>query len=219
MTIAVTQEDFGQAAFTKSALAFYDSFVLRMTCRWVWRCPNERVLAWYGKHLSANHLEVGVGTGYFLDHAAFPAERPRIALLDLNPNCLERTVERIARYSPETYQANLLEPIRIAMRPFDSVALNYVLHCLPGAFPEKGMVFAHLKEVLNPGAVVFGSTVLNGGVPRNFLAKVFIRFFNARKTLSNERDEYEHFITALHRHLRDVQVEIVGSVALFSGRV
>ncbi len=109
MAIAVEQKNLGQAVFTKSALAVYDWLVLRLTCRLIWRCSNENVLALYQKHLSGNHLEVGVGTGYFLDHSIFPISRPRVGLLDLNPNCLERTAKRIARYAPETYLVLALE--------------------------------------------------------------------------------------------------------------
>jgi len=37
--------DRGQAAFTRTGLALYDLLVLRGLCPWVWRCPNERILA------------------------------------------------------------------------------------------------------------------------------------------------------------------------------
>ena len=83
--------DRGQAAFTRTGLALYDVLILRALCPWVWRCPNERILTAYRQHLSDNHLEVGVGTGYFLDHARFSNASPRVALLDLNVHCLART--------------------------------------------------------------------------------------------------------------------------------
>jgi hypothetical protein len=125
--------DRGQAAFTRTGLALYDLLVLRGLCPWVWRCPNERILAAYRRHLSNNHLEVGVGTGYFLDHARFSDATPRVALLDLNTHCLARTARRIARYHPEVYRADVLQPIVLDVRRFDSVALNYVVHCLPAS--------------------------------------------------------------------------------------
>ena len=59
---ATGDADRGQAAFTRTGLALYDLVVLHGLCRWVWRCPNERILAAYRQHLSSNHLEVGVGT-------------------------------------------------------------------------------------------------------------------------------------------------------------
>ena len=208
----------GQAVFSRPVLALYDWLVLGVTCNLIWRCSPARTLAFYGRHLSANHLEVGVGTGFFLDRAAFPVRKPRVALLDLNPNCLERTARRIARYTPEIHRADLLAPLHLPGR-FDSIAINYVLHCLPGAFPEKGRVFAYLKGLLNPGGTLFGATLLSGGVPRSALARAFMRLYNRLRIFSNERDDLAGLEFALRQHLTDVRVEVAGCVALFSGRV
>jgi SAM-dependent methyltransferase len=207
----------GQAVFTRPVLALYDWFVLGLTCNLIWRCSTARTLAFYARHLSANHLEVGVGTGYFLDRGAFPVPRPRVALLDLNRNCLERTAKRIARYAPEVHQADLLAPLPLATR-FDSIGLNYVLHCLPGAFPEKGHVFAYLKGLLNPGGTLFGATLLSSGVPRGLVARTSMALYNRLGVFSNQRDDLDGLEFALRQHLADVRVEVVGCVALFSGK-
>jgi SAM-dependent methyltransferase len=207
----------GQAAFSKPVLALYDWFVLGLTCNLVWRCSTSRTLELYRRHLSANHLEVGVGTGFFLDRAVFPVRAPRVALLDLNLNCLERTARRIARYAPEAHRADLLAPLHLAAR-FDSIGLNYVLHCLPGAFPEKGRVFAYLKALLNPGGTLFGATLLSGGVPRSLLARASMAFYNRVGVFSNARDDLAGLELALRTQLAEVRVEVVGCVALFSGR-
>jgi SAM-dependent methyltransferase len=217
MVTVVKHENLGQAAFTKKSLSLYDSMVLGLICHLIWRCPNDRVLAQYQKHLSANHLEVGVGTGYFLDHAEFPTRQPRVALLDLNQNCLDRTAQRIARYAPEVYHANVLAPIHINAGKFDSVCLNYVLHCLPGSLPDKGVVFANLKALLNPGGVIFGATVLQDGAHGNMPATMLMRFLNSRQLFSNERDNLNSLVQALEQHLTDVHVDVVGCVALFKG--
>jgi hypothetical protein len=111
----------------------------------------------YNRHVSANHLDVGVGTGYFLDHCRFPSHTPRIALMDLNRNSLDFASRRIARYKPETYIRNVLEPIAIDALRFDSIGVNYLLHCLPGTMESKSVAFDHLKALMNPGAVLFGS--------------------------------------------------------------
>ena len=92
----------GQAAYTKRALAAYDLLVLGVSNRFIWRCPTQRLLDHYNGHVTANHLDAGVGTGYFLDKCRFPSPAPRIALLDLNQNTLDFASRRIARYKPET---------------------------------------------------------------------------------------------------------------------
>jgi SAM-dependent methyltransferase len=216
---ATADADRGQAAFTRTGLALYDLLVLRGVCPWVWRCPNERIHAAYRQHLSNNHLEVGVGTGYFLDRARFSDAAPRVALLDLNTHCLARTARRIARYHPEIYRADVLQPIVLDVRHFDSIALNYVVHCLPASWPDKGVVFEHLKTLLNPGGTLFGATLVQGDVPQTAAAAGLMRWFNARGTLHNQADTRIRLVEGLEQHLNDVQVEQVGCVALFSGRV
>ena len=217
MTLSAEEVDAGQAAFTRTTLSFYD-WLLEFTCERIWRCPIERTLDLYAQHLSSNHIEVGVGTGYFLDHSRFPASQPRLALLDLNPHCLEHTARRLRRYAPEVYRVNALAPIEINARHADSLAINYVLHCLPGAFPEKGAAFEHLRPLLNPGGVLFGSTVLRLGVPCDLRARAFMRLYNARRVFSNLQDSLAGLTQALECHFDDVRVDVVGCVARFSGR-
>ncbi len=89
----------GQAIYTKSFLAMYDLSVLGFFCRFIWKCPSHHILELYNQYVSANHLDIGVGTGYFMDHCKFPAANPRIALMDLNPNSLEISKNRLERYS------------------------------------------------------------------------------------------------------------------------
>ena len=102
----------GQAVYTKPMLAAYDLLVLGVSNRFIWGCPTQRLLDHYNRHVTANHLDAGVGTGYFLDKCRFPSPAPRIALLDLNQNTLDFASRRIARYKPETYRRNVLEPLR-----------------------------------------------------------------------------------------------------------
>jgi SAM-dependent methyltransferase len=207
----------GQAAFNDHTLKYYD-WLLQWTCNRIWRCPIGQTLELYQRHLSSNHLEVGVGTGYFLDRSRFPSPNPRLALLDLNPHCLKHTGRRLRRLAPEVYRADVLAPIELAVKRFDSVAINYVLHCVPGAFPGKGLAFANLKPLLNAGGVLFGSTVLRQGVPCDWRARAFMRLYNARHVFSNLQDSLVGLRQALEENLRNVQVDVIGCVAQFSGR-
>lgn len=202
--------------FNQHMLRHYDR-LLEFTCNRVWACPIQRTLDLYARHLSANHLEVGVGTGYFLERSHFPVSKPRLALLDLSPHCLTHTATRLSRYAPEVYRANALAPIDLGVSRFDTIAMNYVLHCMPGAFPEKGIAFANLKPLLNTSGVLFGSTVLRHGVRCDLGARAVMRFYNARKLFCNLEDSLAGLRQALERSFRDVQIEVVGCVAQFSG--
>jgi SAM-dependent methyltransferase len=206
-----------QPAFSHRTLQHYDS-LLEIMCNRVWRCPIERTLELYQRHLSSNHLEVGVGTGYFLDRSRFPDPKPRLALMDVNLECLRHTEARLIRHTPEVYRANALAPIEATTGHFDSIAINYVLHCMPGALPGKGIAFANLKRLLNPGGVLFGSTVLRQGVPCDMRARAFMRFYNACKVFSNLQDSLAGLSQALDASFRDVRIEVIGCVAQFSAR-
>src|SRR5918996_6376268 len=81
----------GAAIYSKPVLSVYDLYVLGFSNTFVWRCPSHLILDFYNEHISGNHLDVGVGTGYFLDKCKFPTHHPRIALADLNTNSLQAT--------------------------------------------------------------------------------------------------------------------------------
>jgi hypothetical protein len=218
MTITAKQVEAGQAVYSKTMLAIYDLFVLGFSNRLIWRCPSHHILALYDRHVTANHLDVGVGTGYFLDRCRLPNDRPRLALMDLNANCLGAAGARLTRYRPETYRANVLDPIDLDVARFESISLTYLLHCLPGTIKTKGAVFRHLKPLLTPGSVMFGATLLSGGAHRNWAARRLMAFYNSKGIFTNDHDDLEGLRAALSEHLTGVTVEVAGCAALFSGR-
>ena len=126
---------------------------------------------------------------------------------------------RVARYAPEVYRANVLEPIELGVPKFDSVGLNYLLHCLPGNIRAKAVVFGYLRALANPGAVIFGATLLSGGVPRNWLARKVMDRNNANGIFSNADDDLDGLRWVLSEHLNRSEIEVVGCVAAFSGRL
>ena len=222
MPTAISPDDpayAGQAVYTARFLRFYDLFVLRFNGHLAWRCGPERLVRMYDQHVSGRHLDIGVGSGYFLDKCLYPAPSPDITLMDLNPNSLEAAANRIRRYGPKTHQANALEPFGLSPGAFDSVGLNWLLHCIPGDMTTKAAVFDHCKTVLAPGGVIFGSTVLTGGVPHTRFSRWMMDQLNDRnETFSNRHDDLDTLTIELDKRFRDAQVEVVGSVAIFSGR-
>ncbi len=208
----------GQAVYTKPMLAVYDYIVLGFFCRFVWRCPSRHILGLYQCHTTANHLDAGVGTGYFLNHCRLPSSQPRLMLLDLNPNSLEVAARRLVRYRPETCRANVLEPLKISGSGFDSIGMSGLLHCLPGAMKDKAIALDHLKTVLNPGGVLFGATLLSGGVERAALTRLAMNHLNRTGVFSNSDDDLEGLTAELTKRFSDVSVRVIGCFALFSGR-
>lgn len=209
----------GQAVYTPLTLAAYDAFVLGFSNRLIWRCPTANLAALYDRNVSDRHLDIGVGTGYFLDRARWPVARPEITLVDLNPASLRAAARRIARFAPQTVAANALAPLPPLGPPFRSLGLNYLLHCLPGELSSKAAVLDHALVHLAPGARVFGATLLSGGVPVSAAARRLMAIYNRRGIFSNAHDTLDALRAALGARLEDVRLETRGSAALFEGRM
>ncbi|MEW5861344.1 MAG: class I SAM-dependent methyltransferase, partial [Cyanobacteriota bacterium] len=185
----------GQAVYTKSLLAKYDA-ITRFSAMFLWQCSWNKLLKLY-QNVSGNHLEVGVGSGYFLDQCRFPVDKPQITLLDLNPNSLEFTAKRIQRYQPTTHITNVLEPIALEPNQFDSIGFNYVIHCLPGTIATKAVAFKHLKPLMREGAILFGSTILGEGVKHNYVGNIAMEIYNNTGVFSNWQDKLSDLEAAL----------------------
>jgi len=212
--------DAGAAIYTRQILSIYDVAVVGFSNQLVWCCPASVMVDFYNANISANHLDVGVGTGYYLDKCRFPTPTPRIDLLDLNPNSLNVTAQRLQRYAPTTHLANVLEPLSLDTMDatFDSIALGYLLHCLPGTMVSKQIVFDNLKPLLNPNGVLFGTTILGQNIQPNPLAWLLMRVYNSRAIFSNTEDTLANLEAGLKQHFKDYAVKVVGCVALFTGR-
>jgi SAM-dependent methyltransferase len=210
----VKQIEAGQAVYSPFVLSFYDWLVLGLSNHFLWRCPTRELRLLYDRNVTPRHLDIGVGTGYFLDHARWRIPNPSITLLDLNTNCLETAARRIRRFAPRMVRANVLEPLPLAEK-FESVGLCYILHCLPGTMDEKDAVFDHLLPVLAPGARLFGATILQGGLPRSRAAEALMNAYNRKGIFSNAKDTAESLEAALQKRFANVRIVIRGTVALF----
>lgn len=204
--------------YTPFVLAFYDLFVLQFSSRAAWRYSSSRILELYNRHVSSHHLEVGVGTGYFLDKATFPVAHPHITLIDLNPNTLNTTTRRIARYAPHCIVANALEPQPLEAQ-FDSIGMNYVLHTMPGNMRDKAVTFGHLRSYLRDGGVVFGTTLLGQGVVLNPLARGLMGMYNRLKWLSNQQDNKADLVHAIGANFNRYDLQVFGPTAVFEAWV
>ncbi len=208
----------GAAVYSRFVLALYDLEVLKLELPVVFRCSARRIVELYDRHVSGCHLDVGVGTGYFLDRCRFPSPRPEIHLVDLNRNCLDVTSRRIARYAPVAHRCDVLQPIRAPLPRFGSIAATNLLHCLPGTMREKEAVLRNLRPFLQDGGVFFGVTVLGEGVDAGPLYRYVNGLYNRRAIFRNLRDNAADLDGILSRNFSSHSVEVVGSMAFFTGR-
>lgn len=211
----------GAAAYTPFQLRLYDALVLGFVSRVAWRCSPARMQDQYQRHLTGRHLDLGPGTGYFLDRCGLPGDAPHLVLVDLNLNSLRTAAQRLRRYDPVSLRRDVLEPLDLGSeyagpRGFGSVGMNFLLHCLPGDFAAKGVVFEHLQPYLAPGARVFGATVVaDPEAHRHPLSRLQLWWLNRSGVFHNMRDRTADLEAVLTRHFAHVEVRRVGAVALF----
>ena len=208
----------GQAVYNRATLPFTTSECWACHVGCCGAVPRPRCSTLYDRNIGVSHLELGVGTGYFLDMCHFPDARPRITLVDLNPTPLAVSARRISRFGPEVIVANVLDPLPVPAGSYDSVAANFLLHCLPGDWRDKGKVFANAATALRPGGCLFGSTILAHGVSTTAPARSVMRLYNARGIFHNARDDLAGLDQELADHFADHRVTVRGTVALFEAR-
>jgi len=208
----------GISIYSKSFLLVYDWAALGFNMHFLWKCPSDNLINLYNKYVSDNHLDIGVGTGYFMDKCKFPSPNPRIALMDLNKNSLEVARKRLAKYNPQVYTGSALEKFNMNNQRYDSIGMMNLLHCLPGDMKTKGTVFDNANEVLNTGGIIFGSTILFRGVKHNLLATMNLKYCNHKGIMTNLEDDIEILRNNLKERFSDISVETIGSIALFRAR-
>jgi SAM-dependent methyltransferase len=206
----------GQADYSRLLLDVYDPIVLGFVSWFVWHCPIEPVLDGYRQHARDNHLDIGPGTGYFIDKSGLP-HGSRVTIVDPNRNVLRHATRKLRRLDVTAVQADVLKPLPV-QGPFDSAALNLVLHCLPGPMSRKATAVANVAATLAPDGVLFGATVLGRSGDHSWLARRVLSAFNWRGAFDNLDDTEEGIREILAASFEEVVLETVGSAAIFSAR-
>lgn len=204
----------GAAVYSRRVLGFYDLLVVYLSNTFVWRCHRRRIADLYERYVGARHLDVGPGTGWYLANVRMPSGAT-VTLVDLNTNSLASAGARLADSAPRTVVADVLEPLPDEIGPFDSIGANYVFHCLPGTWADKGVAFGHLAERLASDGVLFGGTILGRGVRHNAAGRRLMSVYNNRGIFDNSEDDAEGLERALGQYFADVAIDAVGTVALF----
>ena len=192
-------------------LRLYDAGVLGLTNRLIWRCPTATMVEHYRSHAGRSHLDVGPGTGYFLERI----DSPSLTLLDLNASCLAAASDRVGHgRSVASLQQSFFDPLP-REHSFDSIGLNFLLHCIPSH--EKWDRLSQLRGHLRPGGTIFGSTVIADPETATLAARALNSTYNRLGVFGNADDTMDELENAL-RGYTEVSTRRVGQVALFSAR-
>lgn len=204
----------GAAVYSPLTLALYDAWVLGISNRYAWRCSTRAVLMpFFRANVRPRHLDIGVGTGYYLAKAQLSSQT-HVTLLDLNLSSLEAARRRIGRPGTRTIQHDVMKPLT-GDECFDSISLFYLLHCLPGPLDTKAAIFGHLKHNLLPGGVLFGATILGDEAKHNSFGRQLMALYNKKGIFSNREDNEAGFGAHLRKHFNDVTLKRHGRVLLF----
>ncbi len=162
MAIIPTSEDVvaGQKSYNPATLKFYDLTVYGFTCPVLWKVPRRELLGLYDRNISAEHLDIGVGSRFLLSKCAMPSADQRITLLDMNPHCLTHVKRRLSQYKVSTVQGNVLEPFPLPKRSHGSAALNLNRHdSLQDLRRELSSRFSDFTLTLHGCTALFEATV------------------------------------------------------------
>ncbi|WP_349771775.1 class I SAM-dependent methyltransferase [Escherichia coli] len=150
--------DDGAKIYTPLTLKLYDWWVLGVSNRLAWGCPTkEHLLPHFLEHVGNNHLDIGVGTGFYLTHVP---ESSLISLMDLNEASLNAASTRAGESKiKHKISHDVFEPYPAALHgQFDSISMFYLLHCLPGNISTKSCVIRNAAQALTDDGTLYGAT-------------------------------------------------------------
>ena len=214
------------AWYTPLLLRFiYNFWVLNISNTFAWRCPTKRVqVPFFNRLVSPRHVDIGVGTGYYLTHAPLQPNA-LLTLVDLNPNSLSSASAAVQHSHPEVkyemVQADVLasQPLPILAQSVSSISVMYLLHCLPGPPARKAALLARLGNFLTQDGVLFGTTILGDTAAHNWFGRTLMFLYNRRfKAFDNADDSAEDFVGPLKETFKDVKWRVEGVVLLFEAR-
>ncbi|KAK1989296.1 methyltransferase domain-containing protein [Colletotrichum cereale] len=232
----------------------YDPVVLGLYCPYAWKIPSSKMREFFNRHIAnaasrsrsstpvsvasvrpgssrespCRILDIGVGTGYFLEHAPVPAGS-EVHLADLNQAALHAARSRTLAAHPKTIckttVVDFLDPEGRGLRcrdlsggSFDAISTTMLLHCLPGPPARKADALVRLRHLLTPGGTLFGMTILGRGVEHNIWGKQLMFWHNLLGLFGNTEDDVEGFVGPLKQAFGDVSWEVHGNMLLFEAR-
>jgi SAM-dependent methyltransferase len=209
----------GASVYSPTILKLYDFGVLGLSNRFVWQCPTKTVLLpFYKEHLGLKHLDVGVGTGFYIARAGLTRSH-QVSLLDLNENSLRAAAAQVRQAKVRTFMRDVMQPSsEPADTGYDSISLFYLLHCLPGTMDDKEIAIANLKHYLSKDGVLYGATILGDEAAHNPIGRMLLKLYNSKGVFHNMADTLDNLQRMLRRQFRDVQIQRHNKVALFVAR-
>nr|WP_023651665.1 class I SAM-dependent methyltransferase [Erwinia piriflorinigrans]CCG55408.1 putative protein ybcY [Erwinia piriflorinigrans CFBP 5888] len=207
----------GAGIYSPFILKLYDIWVLKISNNYAWRCNTDKILLpHFQQSMEKNHLDIGVGTGYYLAKAKKNSDT--ITLLDLNPNSLAAAKKRIGAHRiKHVLQHDIFSPLpETENGKYDAVSMYYLLHCLQGNMQEKASAIEHASQALTDKGTLHGATILGSGVEHNAFGRYLMKLYNKKGIFSNNFDSLDGLKNVLCRYFEQVNIQQHGVVAVFT---
>lgn len=214
-----TDSSKGANVYTPLSLKLYDWWVLNISNSYAWRCKTDpALLNHFQQHIGGKHLDVGVGTGYYLAKSLHKIQE--VTLLDLNLNSLKSAKKRIdSGRVTESIQHDVFKRLPEHLRDsYDSVSMFYLLHCLPGDMATKSGIIGNIASALKTSGVAYGATILGKDVEHNVFGRKLMSVYNKKGIFCNKVDSFDGLHEALSNNFKQVEVKMHGTVALFAAQ-
>ncbi|EFY89902.1 hypothetical protein MAC_04111 [Metarhizium acridum CQMa 102] len=212
---ASSADDKAAELYKTRRLLLYDYWVLGIVSTYAWGCPTSQYpLPQFRANIGKNHLDIGIGTGYYLRKGRIPPTT-KVTLLDIEKTALEFALKRCGRSDARAIVADILKPLPVEDK-FDSISMYYLLHCIPATIEEKCNIFSHIKNNMTPDGVIHGANVVARGVRKDnrFAAHMRRKVVEAGIFQNSEDNPYD-FEHALRQNFHEVEVRVVGTVFMF----
>ena len=199
--------------FVSSSIKIYDFVVNDLNCKYAWRCHKNNIFKNYQNNLKNNHLEIGPGSGYFLNPKFHQKKIDNLFLMDINQPILKASKENLDKYysNIQTVNHNIFEKSLNSLQ-IDSIGINYVLHCVPGSLDNKlEKLYLNLPKNTN----IFGATVISDIDKQTPLSKLELKLLNHKGVFNNKLDFSNNFIDFVERNRLPYSYQIIGNVLIF----
>lgn len=204
-----------QSNVVSKNLFAYDYLVNDLNCNLVWQCEKNNIVQNYVSNITGNHIEIGPGTGYFLQNEQFNT----LQLIDINNDILVNSGQNLKKNSIEiqSHCHNIFSYTLTHLKPADSIGLSYVLHCVPGKIED------NVKNLINnihfDKYILFGASVIKDPEERNMFAEIELFWLNKLGIFNNHGDTYKGLQKYLQESGFEYNLRLEGYVAIFHIRI
>ncbi|KAI1824652.1 methyltransferase [Xylaria intraflava] len=211
--------------YTPLFLKLYQLYIIKYSLPVLWKCDPETFLVpLFTENFTTNHLDCGVGNGYFPQSALSRIDKScdeySLTLLDVQEASLRSARARIESSAPKVklrcVRADMREstPAALAGSQFSSISMFNLLHCVPGG-NDKWRIISTYKDLLQDDGVLVGCTLLGPRHASNWFTWLNLKYLNAIGAINNSEDSEIELIRTLHENFSEVEARIVGMVFLF----